>query len=299
MRAKIQKEMTPHDKVMYIINQLELSDRKVSEVVGKSVSAVTHRRSGVRAARFSEEDYERLSDYYIEKLRRVEYLRHTCRLKDLPKERIGGKEYIVIYKAYQALIEEERIEDAAYFLREEDAREYANGIKLNVGFSLSLEKDFIDIDSVEDIEYEEELLEVELIEYLSECEVYDREVTELIVYNGKDITGAIVIEWSYERYVGYCRNLLNIGIAGEGYFYDLKKESNLITGNEDSTYKSNYSVLIPADRVAALVKEGNLSEEVIYDALYDNQWRWNDTKHNPYNNGIRTTIGEIVVQLSK
>ena len=40
--------MTPHEKVMYIIDQLELSDRKVSEVVGKSVSAVTHRRSGIR-----------------------------------------------------------------------------------------------------------------------------------------------------------------------------------------------------------------------------------------------------------
>ena len=56
MRQKYKKEMTSHDKVMYIIDQLELSDRKVSEVVGKSVSAVTHRRSGIRAAKFSEED---------------------------------------------------------------------------------------------------------------------------------------------------------------------------------------------------------------------------------------------------
>ena len=48
--------------------------------------------------------------------------------------------------------------------------------------------------------------------------------TQTIDHNeGKDITGAVVVEWNWEKYPGYCRNLTDIGIAGEGIFYSLKK----------------------------------------------------------------------------
>lgn len=66
--------MTPHDKVMYIIQQLELSDSKVARAIQKSVSTATHKRLRLRDNKFTEEDFQRIRDYYLEKLRKIEML---------------------------------------------------------------------------------------------------------------------------------------------------------------------------------------------------------------------------------
>lgn len=66
--------MTPHDKVIYIIQQLELSDSKVARAIQKSVSTATHKRLRLRDNKFTEEDYQRLRNFYIEKLRKIEML---------------------------------------------------------------------------------------------------------------------------------------------------------------------------------------------------------------------------------
>ena len=66
--------MTPHDKVIYIIQQLELSDSKVAIAIGKSKSTTTHKRMNLRGAKFSEQEFINLRDFYIEKLRKIEML---------------------------------------------------------------------------------------------------------------------------------------------------------------------------------------------------------------------------------
>ena len=66
--------MTPHDKVIYIIQQLELSDSKVAIAIGKSKSTTTHKRMNLRGAKFSEQEFTNLRDFYIEKLRKIEML---------------------------------------------------------------------------------------------------------------------------------------------------------------------------------------------------------------------------------
>jgi len=68
------KNMTPHDKVMYIIQQLELSDSKVARAIQKSTSAATHKRMRLRDNKFTEEDYQNIRAFYIEKLRSIENL---------------------------------------------------------------------------------------------------------------------------------------------------------------------------------------------------------------------------------
>ena len=47
--------MTAHEKVIYIIQQLELSDSKVARAIQKGVSTTTHKRMKLRGAKFSEE----------------------------------------------------------------------------------------------------------------------------------------------------------------------------------------------------------------------------------------------------
>ena len=66
--------MTPHEKVIYIIQQLEISDSKVARAIQKSVSTASHKRLRLRDNKFTEEDYQRIRDFYIEKLRKIEML---------------------------------------------------------------------------------------------------------------------------------------------------------------------------------------------------------------------------------
>jgi hypothetical protein len=66
--------MTAHEKAIYIIQQLELSDSKVARAIGKSKSTTTHKRMNLRGAKFSEEEFTNLRDFYLEKFRKIEML---------------------------------------------------------------------------------------------------------------------------------------------------------------------------------------------------------------------------------
>ena len=66
--------MNANEKVIYIIQQLELSDSKVARAIGKSKSTTTHKRMNLRGAKFSEEEFTNLRDFYLEKLRKIEIL---------------------------------------------------------------------------------------------------------------------------------------------------------------------------------------------------------------------------------
>ena len=69
--------MTPHEKVIYIIQQLELSDSKVARAIQKSTSAATHKRMRLRDNKFTEEDYQNIRAFYLEKLRNIENLENN------------------------------------------------------------------------------------------------------------------------------------------------------------------------------------------------------------------------------
>ena len=64
--------MTAHDKVMYIIERLELSDSDVAQAILKSRATATHKRMNLRYNKFTDEDYQRIRNFYIEKLRNIE-----------------------------------------------------------------------------------------------------------------------------------------------------------------------------------------------------------------------------------
>lgn len=50
--------MTIQEKVLFIINLLELSDRQVGEAINKSSSTVTHKRLKIGSNKFSEIDFK-------------------------------------------------------------------------------------------------------------------------------------------------------------------------------------------------------------------------------------------------
>lgn len=66
--------MTAQEKVLYIIELLELSDRQVAAAIGKALSTTTHKRLQLGRNKFTDEDLQSLKAYYIEKLKEIESL---------------------------------------------------------------------------------------------------------------------------------------------------------------------------------------------------------------------------------
>lgn len=66
--------MTTQEKVLYIIELLELSDRQVSAAIGKAISTTTHKRLQLGRNKFTDEDLLNLKNYYIEKLKKIKEL---------------------------------------------------------------------------------------------------------------------------------------------------------------------------------------------------------------------------------
>lgn len=66
--------MTAQEKVLSIIELLELSDRQVAAAIGKALSTTTHKRLQVGRNKFTDEDLLNLKNYYIEKLKKIQSL---------------------------------------------------------------------------------------------------------------------------------------------------------------------------------------------------------------------------------
>ena len=66
--------MTTQEKVLYIIELLELSDRQVAAAIGKAISTTNHKRLQLGRNKFTDEDLNNLKNYYIDKLRQIEEL---------------------------------------------------------------------------------------------------------------------------------------------------------------------------------------------------------------------------------
>lgn len=170
-------------------------------------------------------------------------------------------------------------EDEKFYLCEEEAYKAFENATPDVSFEPR-------IDKLTFVPEDEEEFEIRDIIHLCDHEILDVGPTN----HGDDITDSIVIEWNYEKYVGYARNLTNIGIAGNYPFSEVTYEDDLITGNEGSTFRSNYSVLLTADEVKNSVDLRSDIEE----ALNAGYWKWNHFKNNPSSAFINDQIDEIV-----
>ena len=91
---------------------------------------------------------------------------------------------------------------------------------------------------------------------------------DCIEFEGDSVADCIIVEWSYEKYVGYCRNIHELR-----YGYYNETESDLITGNEDRTYRHNLSVLVEATELVGLSDEEKI--ELILEKLSEYHWKWN------------------------
>jgi hypothetical protein len=201
----------------------------------------------------------------------------------------GENRAMSIYKALQYRWEETadpQIDDEKYFFTELEAVEYLKTLYLNLGFQAQIEQIEFEYEDFNDaFTFGSEGTIEDFIPNFDNCNAfYYGDYNE-----GNDITGSIIVQWSYEKHVGYCRNLEDIGIAGEYPFNKLKTEKDLITGNEDRTFRTNFSVLLTKEGV----EESTDLQEAINEALNSGGWKWNDFKNNPKSDFIQEIIEEL------
>ena len=224
------------------------------------------------------------------------------KITDLDKVKYLDKDFFAIYEVNQfreRFLSDPIIEDAKLFLKKEDAEAYVEEIELNVGFQSQIETRGLIKSSLSEEELEKEFKKFEdiLIAYDFD-EVLDNNIIE---YNqGESIWGDIIVGWSWYDYVGYGRSLESLGVAGgEGtyLFSKMDSESDLITDNEESTYKTNYSILLTKDEIREELG-GNYTEdelrELIDEKLNKADWLWDNFKNNPESENIRRDIEEVI-----
>lgn len=85
---------------------------------------------------------------------------------------------------------------------------------------------------------------------------------------GCPIEGDIIVKWNFEKYVGYARNLTGLRFGEQN-----ETEYDMVTGNEESTFRTNYSVLIEASELDGLSQSEKV--EKIKEALSLPHWKWN------------------------
>ncbi|WP_312390529.1 hypothetical protein [Chryseobacterium sp.] len=64
--------MTTQDKCLLIIKELELSARQVAVAIEKAPSSASDKIKQNGSNRFLDEDFKKLKNYYIEKLKKIE-----------------------------------------------------------------------------------------------------------------------------------------------------------------------------------------------------------------------------------
>ena len=64
--------MTTQEKVLYIIELLELSDRQVARAIGVKYPSISHKRRNIKYNKFTISDLRKLKECYVDKLRKVE-----------------------------------------------------------------------------------------------------------------------------------------------------------------------------------------------------------------------------------
>ena len=89
---------------------------------------------------------------------------------------------------------------------------------------------------------------------------------------GKNIEGSIIIKWQWNKYVGYSRNFVDVGIAGQYPYHNILREIDLITGDEDRVFRTNYSILATKEE---LEEHGT---DILLRKMIEGDWKWNNVQ---------------------
>lgn len=165
-------------------------------------------------------------------------------------------------------------EDNRFFYKLDEAERYYESLKHNYEL-LSLDVphsiEFVELYRLD----KEDVLDItdyeSMMDLLQEHNDWE-EIDSCTIYpKWKSIEGAIIVKWSWEPHVGYAREFHELRRG----WYD-ETEENLITGNEDSCFRPNLSLVLWKEDIEGLTNaeiRDCLEEELLSNR--DN-WRWSN-----------------------
>lgn len=173
------------------------------------------------------------------------------------------------------------------YLTEEEAYKAMQDVKPDGDYHLDL------------LTFESDDIKEDLEEYLKQNDLTEEDIKNFSVKDWGDVVGGkkyllerdldsrfvehdspalhgdeIIVSWSYYKYVGYAHKFEGIHTADELGF---KCEDDLATGNEESTFKTNYTIILNHEEVSALKEEE--MEDAILEELNSDYWKWTRDSH--------------------
>ena len=101
---------------------------------------------------------------------------------------------------------------------------------------------------------------------------------EIVEAHYDSIVGCVIIAWSWKTYVGYCRKLGSVFLVDEGD-REFQTERDLITGNEERTFYTNYDILLTKEEVDACNQSSQSLDEKVLEELNQSKWKWEHYAH--------------------
>lgn len=165
-------------------------------------------------------------------------------------------------------LEKELMRELGTFDSEEDVMKAIKSvdIKPDFGFYLELQPYYIDVEKIDtefyDVENDDDIFDL-FDDDFEPCDDW-----RTIYYDYKSIEGAIIVFWSWQTYVGYCRSIHEIRVGDRG-------ETEELCVEDDSVYVENASVLVEKEDLEGLTKAE--VRKLIMHNLNDTYWKWSNT----------------------
>jgi hypothetical protein len=198
--------------------------------------------------------------------------------------------HLLVYMACQYRWEDSadpEIEDKDYFFDLDEAKEYVNNLDLNLGYFGKVDAVTFEYSNFnETFDFRDDFTIDTMVNELN-CD-YD-EVWTTNTNVGNDIEGAIIVGWSWEKYIGYCRNFHGLRYG------NWRETENDLSNNADRTFHKTESVLLTKEEIKGL--DNVELFEAVQDALSKID-KWNDFKLNPFStNGLYKIKSDLGLQL--
>ena len=148
-------------------------------------------------------------------------------------------------------------EDVALETMKNLAKEYVADDKEIVVEFATIEVRFEDIED-EDFDIENENFDNYYWDYCAYDSIY-------VEYDYKSLDGALLIVWSWEKYIGYARNFIELRLGTD-------REDETLLLKEDRVYRPQVDILLTADEMEKMSSKD--IENYLYNELLDNGWKW-------------------------
>lgn len=123
-----------------------------------------------------------------------------------------------------------------------------------------------------EIEFNEEFWISIYRNYLEDGEWYSDVLDEeeiIVSYQFKDITGYVVVRWSWETHVGYCRKFEDVFTVSK---YDECHDDSMLTPI-NLCHQTQCSVIFTAEEVEKITNNGTYAAR-LEETLKENRWCW-------------------------